>query len=189
MHLVIDIANRISPVAEAHLQPLQPCMVQHSVVATDHLFHEGDINDTEYFVLSGLLRSYVISHDGCDITLGFYSGPCIFSPSVTRCSDGKSRIHCEALQDTTVVSFAFSSLVHLMQKDNIVQAWGDAVLRQDLLARAQREWVLATMSGADKLAEFRKTYENLEQQVPHYHIASFLGITPVTLSRLRKAYA
>lgn len=161
-------------------------MTLHVLTEKEHLYRDGDINDTEYFVISGLLRSYVVSHEGEDVTMGFYLGPGILSPSVTRCNEGKSLFHCEALEESTVVSFPFESLVRLMQKDNDVQAWGDAVLRQDLLTRARREWVLAALSGAEKLEEFRVNFGDLEQRVPHYHIASFIGVTPVTLSRLRK---
>ena len=72
-----------------------------------------------------------------------------------------------------------------MVENRAVQRWGDTVLRNELIRRADREWTLATLQGSDRLQQFRQSYQGLEDQIPHHYIASYLGMTTVTLSRLR----
>lgn len=175
------------PIDNALFSPLTNKMTAHALAPDDILFSAGETNDAEYFVLEGLLRTFVISHEGKDVTLGFYRGPGVLSPSITRSHDGKSRVHCEAIAQSVAVAFPFASLIDLMQRDDDIRLWGDAVLRNDLLERAQREWALATMSGAQRLTYFRARHGSLEQVVPHHKIASYLGMTPVSFSRLRNS--
>ncbi|HWJ95323.1 MAG TPA: hypothetical protein VNT33_11400, partial [Telluria sp.] len=66
-----------------------------------------------------------------------------------------------------------------------IQRWGDAVLRAELVRRADREWSLAALPARERLLELRRRRPDLEQLVPHRHIASYLGISAVSLSRLR----
>ena len=66
-----------------------------------------------------------------------------------------------------------------------IRNWANAVLRDALNEKAEREWCLAALGGAERLKWFRQTYPRYEEIFTHVLIASFLGITPVTLSRLR----
>ena len=60
-----------------------------------------------------------------------------------------------------------------------------SVLRIELMAKAQKEIALASLKGKDQLLLLRKIYLNIENLVPHSEIASYLGITTISLSRLR----
>ena len=72
-----------------------------------------------------------------------------------------------------------------MVEHPVVQRWGDAALRRELLRRADREWALAALPARERLVRFRQEYPGLEDEIPHHHIANYLGVTPVTLSRSR----
>jgi len=72
-----------------------------------------------------------------------------------------------------------------MQSNKDLETFGFKVMMQDAYKRAEREKILLTASGIEKLEWFRKSYPNLENEIPHYYIASFLGMTPTSLSRLR----
>lgn len=76
-------------------------------------------------------------------------------------------------------------LIKCMVENRAVQRWGDTVLRYELIRRADREWALAALPGSDRLQQFRQSYPGLEDQILHHYIASYLGMTAVTLSRLR----
>jgi len=74
-----------------------------------------------------------------------------------------------------------------MMQNEAMQRWGDTVMRAELTRKIQRELSLATHTAKQRLDEFRTLYPTLEDQITHSMIASYLGITPVTLSRLRNS--
>lgn len=145
----------------------------------------GDPEALECFVLSGIVRSWVGDADGRTVTLDFFTGPGVLAPSIARTANGRSRVHCEVLRPARLVFFDAQVLVRRMVESPPVQRWGDAVLRAELVRRADREWSLAALSARERLLELRRRRPGLEDQVSHRHIASYLGISPVSLSRLR----
>jgi len=72
-----------------------------------------------------------------------------------------------------------------MRKDENASRWGNRVMQTELVRRSQREWSLAAESGAQRLERFEKEHSDLASVVSAKIIATYLGITPVTLSRLR----
>ena len=145
----------------------------------------GDAPPMECFVLSGIVRSWVGDAAGRAVTLDFAMGPCALAPSIVRSADGCSRVHCEVLRPARLAWFDAGLLVQQMVDDPAIQRWGDAVLRAELMRRADREWALAVLPARERLRQLRAQRPQLEQLVPHHHIASYLGISPVSLSRLR----
>ena len=146
---------------------------------------EGDEAQLEFIVLRGIVKSGVTTAEGQDVALNFYPGPAVVSPAITRYAEGKSRVHLQALTDTRIAFFPAQTLVNCMLASTSVQLWGDSILRADLVKRADKEWALAALSGKERLARFRLQFPTLENDIGHSHIASYLGMTPVTLSRLR----
>jgi len=182
---IYEIANGIGPMPPGGLGPLINSMQSVTVAPHTLLLRSAIPNELEYFVVNGILRTYVVSVDGVDTTLGFHVGPCVYTPSIARSMEGVSLVSCEALEVSEVVRFKSHDLISLMMQDRQVQAWGDSVLRAELIKRTWREYMLATMPGKERLAEFRKNFPDLEQRVSHPAIASYLGMSAVSLSRLR----
>lgn len=73
----------------------------------------------------------------------------------------------------------------LMVENSEIRNWGNFIMQKDLLFKSDREIKLATLDAKNRLIEFRKTFSNLENEIPHSNIASYLGMTTVSLSRLR----
>lgn len=169
------------------LQSLLPVMSGREVHAHENLFQAGEENRYEYLLLTGLLRSFILDVKGNEVTVAFHSAPCVLTPCLARSDNSRSLITCEALQTSRVVQFPASELVNLMIQDVNARQWGNRVLQTELVRRAHREWSLAAEPGAQRLARFREEYPDIESAVSAKIVATYLGITPVTLSRLRAA--
>jgi CRP-like cAMP-binding protein len=183
--VLVTIANAITDAGERVIERLEAEITVQTLAPSERLIRSGDTGGREYFVIDGLLRTCVLGPEGDEVTTGFFAAPGILCPSISRDTAGRSRIDCEALAPSRVAGFPYVALVALMQADVTIQRWGDHVLRNELLRRSEREWSLAALSGADRLSALRRRYPELETQVPHHVIASYLGMTPVTFSRLR----
>ncbi|HEY0818059.1 MAG TPA: Crp/Fnr family transcriptional regulator [Rhizobacter sp.] len=182
---VIAIARTVAPLDVHEFEPVLQAATARRLEAQDALLHAGDPDEREYFVLEGVLRTWLSDAQGRSVTLAFHVGPGIVMPAITRTADGRSRVHCEALTACHVAGFPSHTLVDCMRRSPSVQQWGDAVLRAELVRRADREWALAALPAAQRLSQFREQYPGLESRIAQRHIASYLGVTSVSLSRLR----
>lgn len=147
--------------------------------------HQGQPERNEYIVLDGSLASSICDQDGKEVCVGFFVGPCVVTPNIARTREGISLVSIEATTNAALVRIDADLLSDLMLSTQPIRHWANAVLRDALAEKAEREWCLAALRGADRLTWFRDTFPDFESKFAHSLIASFLGITPVTLSRLR----
>lgn len=183
----LGIAERIAPLDRAAFAAVLDAARRDDHAAGDLVVAEGGPAEArEFFVLGGILKTFVGDAQGREVTLAFHTGPCVLTPSIARVDGtGRSRVNCVALTPCRIAGFPASALVRCMVEQPAIQRWGDAVLRAELVRRADREWALAALPALERLLRLRREHPGLEDAVAHHHIASYLGITPVTLSRLR----
>ncbi len=164
-----------------------------AAITTFRSVHKGELltergrnNNSEYFILSGICQSFVTNPDGEPVTLSFFMDESVVSPHTTRIKDGRSMVNLKALSDLTIGEVEASLFEQLMVEDLDIRNFGNAVLRHELMEKVEKEIGLASLSAKERLAILRQKFPNLENLVPHTDIASYLGITNISLSRLRK---
>ncbi|MEP3295657.1 MAG: Crp/Fnr family transcriptional regulator [Pseudoruegeria sp.] len=139
----------------------------------------------EFILLDGCLVGQISDQNGKEVCVGFYVGPCVVTPNIARTRSGMSLISIMATTDVNLVRIDAGLLSHLMLSSEPIRTWANDVLRETLSQKVDREWCLTALGGAERLRWFRKSYPGYEGIFTHSMIASFLGITPVTFSRLR----
>lgn len=155
------------------------------VDAKTQIVGQEDICADEFILLSGCLSSTISDPDGKEVCVGLYIGPCIVTPNIARTRAGQSLVSITTTTDAQIARLGSDLLTELMIASEPVRNWANGVLRDVLSQKADREWCLAALGGSDRLAWFRQTYSGYEDIFNHALISSFLGVTPVTLSRLR----
>ncbi|OAN85651.1 Crp/Fnr family transcriptional regulator [Sulfitobacter geojensis] len=148
---------------------------------------QGEPDLLEHIILDGRATSQITDPKGRAVCVGFHAGPCVVAPNVARTRNGASLVSIEVVADALVAHMDSRALTELMLASKPIREWANGVLQQELACKADREWSLAALGGADRLAWFRESFPRHERLFGHYLIASFLGVTPVTLSRLRGA--
>ncbi len=156
-------------------------------------FEKGEILEAngqkikyQFVVISGIVRKYLTNPKGEEFTIDFFTANQAITPALLRSVDFISFVNIEVVSpQAMVLLFSFQEMEKTMQGNKDLENFGFKVMMQDAYKRAEREKILLTATGIEKLEWFRKNYPNLENEVPHYYIASFLGITPTSLSRLR----
>lgn len=151
-----------------------------------HLIEAGQKDDSEYFLLDGIIHRYTLVEKGEFITTGFYVGPTVITPNFARTLDGKSIFSLQALIDSTVIKIPAKKLDAMRNSEKEIRKWGQKVVEQELKKSFIHETRFRSSSAKERLIHLRKEYSNLENLVPHTCIASYIGVTPVSLSRLRK---
>ena len=148
---------------------------------------QGEPDLLERIILDGRATSQITDPEGRAVCVGFHVGPCVVTPNVARTKNGTSLVSLEVNADALVAQMDSRALTELMLASEAIREWANGILQQELARKADREWCLAALGGADRLAWFREDFPHHEGLFGHYLIASFLGVTPVTFSRLRGA--
>ena len=146
----------------------------------------GDRADTVGLVLDGLVRCYYIDSDGADMTRGFGAdGGMIMDEGVL----GYSEHICmwETLEDSTVMLFGTEEFDRFIMSSEALKTLWIQALKDGLRYKMYRENGFLIESAAERYLHFKKLFPKLCEIVPQKHIATYLGIAPESLSRIRKA--
>ncbi len=143
-------------------------------------------NKFEYFILKGICRSMVQNEEGDLITISFFQNQSVITPHVIRTSDETSNLSFETLTDTIVGMVDAEEFLQLMIENIEIRTFANMVLQEELVQKVNKEINMASVNAKGRLTAFRGNHKNLENLIPHEMIASYLGITTISLSRLRK---
>ncbi len=146
----------------------------------------GDRADSAGFVISGVIRSYYVDNEGNDITQYFAAEGnwCVDSGMV---GFGEMQANWEAVEDSTVMLFDVKDMKELIYGDERLKSLWIEALEGGMRYKIYRENGFLVENATDRYIAFRKRYPMLAERVPLRHIATYLGITPESLSRIRSS--
>jgi len=183
--MIKDIIQKISPVSETSLEAIVE-IVEFIEYPKDEIFiRENKRNYKEYFVFEGVCRSFLLNPEGEEITISFFTDNTIISPYTTRTSNGLSNLNFQALTPLKVGLMDARRFEEFMVENLEIREFGNAVLRNELKHKVEKEIGMASLTAKERLLRFREKYPLLENLIPHTTISTYLGITNISLSRLR----
>lgn len=183
---VKQIVNLIYPISENSLREIEELLEFECFSKGDSFILRNKHNKKEYFLLKGICKSYLINPDGNEVTISFFADNSILSPHSIRTTKNISNLSFKALTNINLASINSGDFENLMVNNIEIRNFANTVLQNELVSKVGKEIGLASLSAKERLIEFRKKYPALENYVPHTDIASYLGITNISLSRLRK---
>jgi len=95
-------------------------------------------------------------------------------------------INIQTLTETLIIYFPREQMSDMMTKNVEIRNWGQAIYNKELKDKVMKELNSISLPAKERLINFRKRFPMLENLIPHPYIASYIGISPVSLSRLRK---
>jgi len=183
---VKNIINQYYPISEKSFHEIEKLLVPETYQKGDVFIAENKENHKEYFVLNGICKSYVINPDGTEITISFFIEGKVLSPHSIRTPKGISNQNFKALTEMKLASVNAVEFRNLMIRNPEIRTFANTVLQNELILKVDKEIGLASLSARERLKKFRHQYPMLENLIPHTDIATYLGITNISLSRLRK---
>lgn len=178
----------LAGIPDDQLNRLLACSQVKSIKKGAYFIREGQHPAHMAFVVKGLFRYFYLDSKGCELTKGFMPEGSFINAYSALIQNSTSHFSIEALEPSTVVVFLYKDwrslldahpcwskvLIHLLEKGYCVKE------------RREREFLL--LDAQARYRSFLQTYPNLDQRVKQHMVASYLGITPVALSRIRRKF-
>lgn len=149
------------------------------------LLRSGHIATYAVYIVEGAFREYYTDKNGREFNKAFcFKGDFTGSYYDLHLRQPSSAT-IEALADSTVILINYKKFQQLVQSDTFWLRVSYTLIHHLVMRKCEKEMQLLTLTAAERYALLQKRYPELEQLVPSYHIASYLGITPISLSRIR----
>lgn len=147
---------------------------------------EGQICKHIFYVEKGLLRFYSIDHLGKEHIIQFAPEGWFISDRSSIYFNEPSRFFIDAVEDTRVAILDEQFICDVGELSPQFRKYNEHILQNHIRQLQNRVHLLISTTAEDRYLDFIKLYPNISQRVPQWMIASYLGITPESLSRVRK---
>lgn len=154
-----------------------------------YLLQEGDVCKYTAFIEKGALRVYTIDDKGWEHVMQFGIEGWWVSDLYSFLTGEPSTYTIEALEDCELLLINQAAEEELLQKVPKFERYMRILVQGAYIALQRRMMTSMALSAEEKYLRMVSTYPDIVQRVPQHMIASYLGITPETLSRIRKNLA
>jgi CRP-like cAMP-binding protein len=151
------------------------------------LMHEGEVCRFKAFVVKGLLRTYRTRDDGAEYNMRFaLENNWILDPESYR-NQTPSKYNLEALEDTEVLLWSQESMEEIFAALPAFRSYSEKLRANSLDASQNRILMNISYTAEEKYQEFITSFPDLFRRIPLHMVASYLGVSRETLSRIRHA--
>lgn len=151
----------------------------------DLIVAPGDNDSKLYLLIDGLIRMYYLDYQGNDLTHQFLEAGRFFSTQYVAFSE-KVLCNFEAIESCRMVCFDYDLVQKLMSSEPSLTHVYIGILEETLCTNFIRETALLTDSATDRYLKLKSKIPDIDHRVNHAQIASYIGVTPVSLSRIRR---
>ena len=187
-NIYIALKKRIgalSPLTEEEWQEFSSKWKRKSALKNEYLLKPGRIENYFYFMGKGVIRVFGEKDDE-EINIGFtydneYSG--VYDSFLAQTP---AELYLQAITDCDMIRISYVDLMEQFDKYKSIERWGRKFNGEMLVSVSRRQVEARSFSAEEKYKRLVENSPHIFQLVPQKYLASYLGMTPETLSRLRK---
>ncbi len=187
-----NFRNHLSKILGVPIANLELCSSHYEIKEikkNEIVLREGEVSDSTFFVEKGLLRMYSIDKAGKEHVIQFAPENWILSDTTSQLLNEKSRFYIEAIEESTVIVMREGFFESLSKIYPDVAGNNQRLMFNHIKSLQNRVNALISTTAEERYMDFLKRYPNLMLRAPQWMVASYLGITPESLSRVRKELA
>jgi CRP-like cAMP-binding protein len=172
----------LSTEAEEYLYSISK---EKTVTKGEVLIREGQAVKKTFFVTDGCLRSFCTDKSGKEHTLQFAIKEWWISDFTAIYNNEPATLTVETIKDSKVIEFNASKLNNIFSQFPEFEVFQRKNLENHVVSLHKRILNQLQLTARERYDLFVEQYNDIEQYTPNYHIASYLGITQQSLSRIR----
>lgn len=178
--------NNLTPVSEESWERFAALFVPKILKKGDFFITEGQMARQIGFLESGIIRAFYRNDKAVEYNKHFFVNPCFIGGYASLITRTPNQINQQALTDCVIHVANYADIQLLYQHNSDIERVSRILAELFFVQKEQREIEIVLLDAEKRYQIFLKNFPQLEQQIPLYHIASYLGITPTQLSRIRK---
>ena len=178
--------NTLTPLSPASWEKLNALFVPGTLKKGDYFITEGQIAKKVGFLEQGIMRAFYRNGGGFEYNKHFFVNPCFFGGYASLITGQPNQICQQALTDCQFLVANYADMQALFETYPDIERSTRVYAEHAIVFKEQREIEIVLLDADKRYQLFQKKFPQLEQQIAQYHIASYLGITPTQLSRIRK---
>ena len=186
MNELFTYLNNISPIEESTFKELRKLFKPLQLHKNEFFVQEGKYAGQIGFLKKGIVRAFFSNQEGKEYSKQFFVGPSIIGAYSSLLTKQPNRIAQQALTDCFVLVADFAKIEALYDKHQDLERLGRKIAEYYFLEKEQKEIEMALLDANKRYLIMREKFPSIETVIPQYHIASYLGISPTQLSRIRK---
>lgn len=150
-----------------------------------YLLRQGSVCRFQTFVCSGCLRTYRIDDDGCEHIFSLSPANHWVSDRVSLVTETPSDEFIDALEDSSVVQLPINNFKKLLKDIPNFEVLNTKIIANECSTSRDRIYMMLTHQAEERYRQFIRCFPQLHHRIPVFMIASYLGITRETLTRIR----
>lgn len=185
MEQLIAYFNAISPLSEETLASVLPLFKKEVLPAKAYFSEERKYTHKIAFLVTGCVRAFFVNNEAKEYNKQFFVGPSLIGSYTSLLTQQINRIPQQALTECTLWVADYRAVDKLFSQHHDLERLGRKIAEYYFLEKEKKELEMALLDATERYLLFRQQFPTLEQLIPQYHIASYLGVSATQLSRLR----
>ncbi len=173
---------------DADIQSLSQTFRYRKYRKNQYLLQQGDMARYETYVLKGMLRTYLVDRKGLEHVMKFSPEDWWAGDLYSLHMEKPTSYNIDCLEDTEVLQITRDDLEMLKKDIPGLNDYYQILYRNSVIAYNKRVASWLCNSATERYVEFIERYPDIDRRVSNHQIASYLGIAPASLSRIRGQY-
>lgn len=176
----------LKPMSEGKADEIAAFFESETISKGDLLVQEGKTSQRSFFLAEGIVRCYILDRNGEEVTTRLFSAPDFLNDYRSFFKREASQENYEALTDLTVQTISWEQVQHCFHSLPDFREWGRMMLTMNYVSLQEHMLSFHKESAQERYENLMRKRPEIVLQVPLHIIASYLGITKYSLSRIRK---
>jgi len=183
--LLLDYMNQYIPLTKEEEETILSKFRLRKFLKGQFVVQNGDVCQYENFVLSGCLKTFYLDENGQEHVVSFAVENWWTADLGSFLTQTPAELNVQCLENSLLAQVHYNELQQLYRDIPKLERFFRLIIQKAFVAAQKRIVSNFSLSAKERYLQFRQQYPNIEQRVPQYLVASYLGITKEFLSKIR----